>query len=423
MMKRFFGIGMVLAALGCDANQQAIEEVEAPPVCGDGLLDSTEACDDGNTEDGDGCSAECTLPVCGDGLAEPGELCFDAAKHLAFTGGVIDLTFADIDRNGALDVISVGELFTEVLFTGVNRIQSFKAGEEPSSVAVGDINKDGRLDVVTAYAGSDAINIAFQSLSGDLEISPVDSSILNNVATFPDPASLALGDLNADGALDIVTADAGFNGVSIFLGNGDGTLQAQRFEIVGQRPVAVALADLDRDGTLDIVTANAGENRVAVLLGQGNGDFAPLRTFAAGAIPSSLALGDVNGDGALDIVVGNHGADFAEGDPNTASVLLGTGNGSFGPALSVVAGDQPAIALGDIDRDGRLDLVAANPGEDAVSVLLGTGDGHFGARRSFPTGQGPVSVELVDFNLDGALDIAVACFASDEVLLLASSPL
>jgi len=142
------------------------------------------------------------------------------------------------------------------------------------------------------------------------------------VATGDTPVSVALGDLNGGGNLDLVVVNNAADTVSILLGNGDGTFTAAVPATVatGFTPVFIALGDLDGDGNLDLVVANrlsAGPPTVSVLLGNGNGTFEPKTDFTTGNIPVSVALGDLDGDGDLDIAVAN------EAD-NTVSILLNT---------------------------------------------------------------------------------------------------
>ena len=180
-----------------------------------------------------------------------------------------------------------------------------------------------------------------------------------------------MGDVNGDGKPDLAVADQGSNAVSVLLGNGDGTFQAQKTFATGSAPRSVSLGDVNGDGNLDLVVANEGSNSVSVLLGNGNGSFQGQRTFAAGAAPTAVALGDVTGDAKLDLVVANLAT-------NNVSVLLGNGDGTFQAQSGFAAGSQPfAVALGDGNGDGKLDLVVANESSGTASVLLGNVVGNF----------------------------------------------
>src|SRR5205814_1921270 len=158
-----------------------------------------------------------------------------------------------------------------------------------------------------------------------------------------------------DGKPDLIVACAGGRtGVSVFLGNGDGTFNpAVTYGVNYVSCTSVAVADLNGDGTPDIVVTNGNMIGfgVSVLLGNGDGTFGTAVSWPVGAGPTALAIGDVNGDGSPDIFVANT-------DGNSISVLLGTGNGTFKTAVSYVAGPSPvSVALVDVNADGKLDLV------------------------------------------------------------------
>jgi len=217
-----------------------------------------------------------------------------------------------------------------------------------------------------------------------------------------------VGDFNGDAALDLALAGISpTTFVSVLLGNGEGSFQVARTFSVGNIPVSLAVGDLNGDGWLDLVVANSlfGNGSVSVLLGNGDGSFQPARNFPAGSSAVSLSLGDFNGDGWLDVVVSNVG------------VFLGNGDGTLQPPRSF-AGAGNFVVVGDFDGDGRLDLALAHYSSNYVSVLLGIGDGSFQLPRNFGVRSGPVSVAVGDFNGDGRLDLAVGNQNSNSVSVL-----
>jgi hypothetical protein len=181
-------------------------------------------------------------------------------------------------------------------------------------------------------------------------------------------------------------------------------------------PQDVVTADFNNDGKLDLATSNyddAGDGSVSVLLGNGNGSFQPARTFATGPYAFSLTAGDFNSDGKLDLATANQDVVSETGD-NDVSILLGNGDGTFAAAVPLSASNAYSwsITTGDLDGDGKLDLVVTSDdsfGVDTVSVLLGHGDGSFAAPITQDVFYGQLySPTLADFNSDGKLDLAVA---------------
>ena len=133
------------------------------------------------------------------------------------------------------------------------------------------------------------------------------------------PESVAVGDFNGDGKLDLAVANQGSGTVSILLGNGDGTFQTAKSYAVGSNPDSVAVGDFTGDGTLDLAVTNAGSNTVSVLLGKGDGTFLAATSYATGSVPVSVAVGDFTGDGKLDLAVAD--------DTNPGAVSCTTGQG------------------------------------------------------------------------------------------------
>ena len=232
---------------------------------------------------------------------------------------------------------------------------------------------------------------------------------------------VALGQLRHGGALDVITANPGSGNVSVLLGNGDGTFgQAVQYSVgLHERPIAVAVGDFTGDGIPDLVTVNVpqakheGFNSFSLLVGNGNGTFQTAVTHTLPNGPSSLAAGDFTGNGHLSIAVGTKGG---------VMVLLGNGNGTFQASVFYAADPNSTVSsilVSDLAGTGRLDLATANPATDTVSVLLGNGNGTFGPATNYTVGgQNPRTVAAGRFRPGGPLDLVTDEVGSDSVSVL-----
>jgi flagellin-like hook-associated protein FlgL len=305
---------------------------------------------------------------------------------------------AGYGRDGSLS-FTIGDELARAVGTGTFGARtSFTAGVNPKSIILGDVTGDGILDMVTAdsYAGPGGNTTSVFIGNGDGSF-----KARATFASGSSPLSVQLGDLNGDGKTDLVTVDRYDAKASVFIGNGNGSFKARVSFAAEIELHAAALADFNGDGTLDLVGAARASDQVCVLLGNGNASFGASKNFAAGQQPISVATGDVNGDGVLDITA----ADYYYGGSG-ASVLLGNGDGSFRAKTSFATGPMTRdVTLGDINGDGRLDLVSADKASATFSVFIGNGDGSFKARTSILT-EGSSFVSLRDLNGDGILDLA-----------------
>jgi len=330
----------------------------------------------------------------------------------------------DVNKDGKLDLVVAnnGSSNISVLHgdgTGsFGAPANFPAGANPFAVAIGDFNKDGKPDLAVANAGSSNVSI-LGNTTPFTSSGSVAMSAPTNIPTssFPfavgtKPEAVAIGDFNRDGKLDIVVANSDTNNVSIVLGNGAGSFGAPTVfsvGVTGVNPESLAIGDFNGDGKLDLAVANYNSSNVSILLGTGTGSFGPATIVPVGLYPHSVVIGDINGDGKLDLAVPN------SGDSNV-SILLGTGTGTFSTSTTGATGTAPwSVAIGDLNGDGKLDLATANLSSDTVSIMLGTGTGSFGAATNYAAsmppnlGKGtPWSVAIGDLDGDGKLDLAVS---------------
>ncbi|HTQ54604.1 MAG TPA: FG-GAP-like repeat-containing protein [Bryobacteraceae bacterium] len=284
----------------------------------------------------------------------------------------------------------------------------FPAGANPSALAAADLNGDGKLDLAVTNLAANTVSVWMGN--GDGTFAP---SVDYPAGT--QPQAVAIGDLNHDGIPDLVVADRADNTVSVLLGTGGGLFAPQTVYPTGNRPVALLIADVDGDGNVDLAVANAADNTVSILAGKGDGSFAANVDYPAGQNPSALVAGDFNGDGKPDLAVAN---DITPG--GSVTVLLNHGDGTYLAGVAYSTADSVSLVTADFNGDGKLDLVAVNNLAQSLNVYLGNGDGTFtvGPSQAARLSPAPVAVAAGDVNGDGTLELVVASNADDSLVTL-----
>ncbi|MBZ5656528.1 MAG: FG-GAP-like repeat-containing protein [Acidobacteriia bacterium] len=313
-------------------------------------------------------------------------------------------------------------------------------GEGALSVAVADVNNDGKPDLIVANCGK-TLDTCLSGVVGVL--------LGNGDGTFKPPVtygsggaiaqSVAVGDVNNDGKPDLVVANGcdsqgcAHAVIGVLLGNGDGSFQpALTYSSGGYYSDSVAVADVNNDSKPDLLVSNfcsdssCANGTVAVLLGNGDGSFGTALTYNSGGIQTtSIAVRDVNNDGKPDLLITNECVSKSSCD-GSVGVLLGNGDGTFQPATTRGSGGSAAesIAVADVNNDGKPDLLVANQQgsspnySQVLAVLLGNGDGTFQPTVSYSFGgSGAQSGAVGDVNGDGKPDLVLAGGSAVGVLL------
>jgi Bacterial Ig-like domain (group 3)/FG-GAP-like repeat len=365
-------------------------QVAVADVNGDGKLDLVLASTCGDAA----CHTDGSVAVLlgnGDGTFRP------AVAYDSGGGFATAIAVADLNGDGKPDVVvancsatpsatcddSGNSTVSVLLGNGDGTFQAAAAygsgGSHATSIAVADLNGDGKPDLLVANDCQSCANGSVGVLlgNGDGTFQPTVTYQSGGSGAI----SLAIGDLNRDGKVDVVVTTSspstGDGLAAVLLGNGDGTFQpVVTYDSGGTQAQAVVAADLNGDGKLDLVIANSGSSNVGVLLGNGDGTFLSAVTYSSGGLsPTAVAVADVNGDSELDLVVGNWGGSVNNQGAGVIGVLLGNGAGTFATAVTYLTGGNgtTSVAVADLNGDGKPDVLAANCSPDLAEDCSGNG--------------------------------------------------
>jgi hypothetical protein len=291
---------------------------------------------------------------------------------------------------------------------------ALKTGEGPTHLAAGDVNADGFLDVLTSNQRGNSVSIFLSDGKGGFR-----QAQGSPFAAGPRPHLIALGDFDRDARLDLAVTEHDSHDVRVYRGFGDGRfrLPGALFAALGRgKPHnhGLTAVDVNADAALDLVTSNQNDDSVSVLLGDGRGNFtaAPGSPFAVGREPYPPAVGDVNSDRMADIVAPNVTG-------GSISVLKGDGTGSFRAASAISVLPRPYfVAIGDLNSDGKPDLAIAHDDIPQLTLLLGDGAGNFRPAPGSPVDAGArgMAIFIADMNGDRSPELVFA--AGSQIIVL-----
>jgi len=342
--------------------------------------------------------------------------------------GTRSVAFGDFDLDGKFD-LAVVSYNNNLLIVCKNTstvggsisyeiIDSFSTGSNPTSASVGDFDGDGKLDIVTSNYSSNSVSLFQNTSSGPGSLSFASKK---DFTAGSGPTSVSAGDLDGDGKADLLTTNGGFSGgntISVLRNTSPGFMSPFDFAssanfATGSSPSSAVIRDLDEDGKPDVAAGISSGVSVFrnTSTGAGSISFAGKADLSGGNAAQSISIGDLDGDGKADLVVANGGIGI-----NTVSAWRNTSSGpgsiSFATSLDFSTGTSPgSVSMGDLDGDGLVDLAVANGGEITISILknvsTGTGIINFGDNVEISAGSGQESISIGDMNNDDKPDLVI----------------
>jgi hypothetical protein len=346
------------------------------------------------------------------------QFCFNPATTYSVGNTPWSITKGDFNLDGKTDLAVANFSSNNVSILsgngsgGFSAAVNFTVGNGPRFITCADFNGDSNPDLATADYNADAISVLLGNGTGSF--TPFTAYACTGSGV--NPASIANGDFNMDGNIDLAVGDEVSSNMSIFLGNGVGSFSLAGNYTAAMGTECVITDDFNNDGIPDLGSIAAGPNFVVLQMGTGTGSFPSANVYSCGGgSPRALTAGDFNGDGKRDVAT----TSSASGN---LCVLLGAGTGSLNFSAiysSMLSNAYGSILNADYNLDGKLDIAAGPAGTSSVALLRGLGTGTFSPPVYFSLVSGNASSMVNgDFNADGKMDIASANNTGNTISVL-----